>query len=101
MVTVIITLAVFCLVLGFMGSIIPALPGPPLSYLALVLLQFCLETSPFSMWFLVIVGIITAIVIAIRTAASTTATATTTTATNGTRSNDAATAIPQPATSPV
>lgn len=35
-----IVLAAICLLLGFAGSILPLLPGPPLSYVGLLLLHF-------------------------------------------------------------
>ncbi len=33
-------LALVCLITGFVGSIVPALPGPPLSWVGLLLLKF-------------------------------------------------------------
>ena len=40
-------------ILGIAGSILPAIPGPPLSYLALILLQFSKEETIFSENFLI------------------------------------------------
>ena len=37
---VLIVLGAICLILGALGSILPALPGPPLSYTGLILLHF-------------------------------------------------------------
>ena len=37
---VLIVVGVICLLVGLIGSILPALPGPPLSYLGLLLLHF-------------------------------------------------------------
>ena len=37
---VLIVLGAICLLLGLVGSILPALPGPPLSYIGLLLLHF-------------------------------------------------------------
>lgn len=37
---ILIILGVICLLVGLAGSILPALPGPPLSYLGLLLLHF-------------------------------------------------------------
>ena len=34
-------LAFICLVIGFVGSVVPAIPGPPLSWLGLLLLKLC------------------------------------------------------------
>ncbi len=64
MTTLLITISFLCLVLGFLGSILPALPGPSLSFIALVVLQFSLEPAPFSLWFLIVMGIITIMVMA-------------------------------------
>ena len=47
---------------GIAGSILPVLPGTPLCYLALLLQQFR-SSPPFSVRFLVIWGIIVAVVI--------------------------------------
>ena len=52
----------FCfLVVGMVGCILPAIPGPPLSYLALLLLQ-ATRFADFSVKFLVITAIITVII---------------------------------------
>ena len=52
----------FCLLVGgLLGCIIPALPGPPLSYVALLILQIT-RFADFSVVFLVITAIVTAIV---------------------------------------
>ena len=51
-----------CLIIGgLIGCIIPAMPGPPLSYVALLLLQFT-RFADFSVNFLIISAIITVIV---------------------------------------
>lgn len=42
---------------GILGSILPVLPGPPLAYAGLLLLQ--LASAPFSIIFLVVWGLIT------------------------------------------
>lgn len=47
---------------GIAGSILPVLPGPPLCYLALLLQQFR-ATKPFSVTFMIIWGVIIAVVI--------------------------------------
>lgn len=38
---VLMILAVVCACVGVVGSVLPALPGPPVSYVALLLLAFC------------------------------------------------------------
>lgn len=52
-----ITIGIVLLVLGLLGSFLPVLPGPPLSFIALVLLQFT-EEPPFTRNFLIIMGLI-------------------------------------------
>lgn len=49
------------IVIGFLGSILPVLPGPPLSYVALILLQFT-DPAPFTTWFMVVWAIIVVVV---------------------------------------
>lgn len=62
--TLLIILALVCSIVGILGSILPALPGPPLSYLGLLLLLPCegADISNTSLWvygiFLVIVSIL-------------------------------------------
>lgn len=40
------------IITGLLGSLLPVLPGPPLSYLGLVFLQFT-DRAPFDAWFFV------------------------------------------------
>jgi uncharacterized protein YqgC (DUF456 family) len=47
------------IITGLVGCIIPGLPGPPLSYLGVILQQFRPGESPFTLRFLVIWGLIT------------------------------------------
>lgn len=54
-----IAIGIILLVLGLLGAIIPGLPGPPLSFISLILLQFT-SKAPFSENFLVIMGLIMA-----------------------------------------
>lgn len=54
----------FFILFGFIGSIIPIIPGPSLSYVAILILHFT-GTATFSMKFLVIWVIIVAVVTAI------------------------------------
>lgn len=48
------------LLLGFIGDFLPILPGPILSYLALIMLQ--IANKAFSIEFMIILGIITALI---------------------------------------
>lgn len=52
---------IILLILGLAGCILPVLPGPPLSYLALLLLHFT-NSHQFTEKFLIIWGIIAAVV---------------------------------------
>jgi len=56
-----IIIGIVLLLAAFAGCIFPALPGPPLGYLALVVLKLA-DTSTFSTKFIVIMGLITAAV---------------------------------------
>jgi uncharacterized protein YqgC (DUF456 family) len=61
-----ITLIVFGLVLallGLFGCILPVIPGPPLSYLSLILLSIARDWQPFSAMFLVLMAIVMAAVL--------------------------------------
>jgi len=59
-----ITLGIIFLFLGLAGSILPILPGPPLSYAGLLMLHFT-KTHQFSSKFLFIWAVITILVIII------------------------------------
>src|SRR5210317_88200 len=52
---------IFILLLGIIGCFVPVLPGPPLAYISLLLLQLGPE-KPFSFNFLLITGAIVVIV---------------------------------------
>jgi uncharacterized protein YqgC (DUF456 family) len=56
-----IAIGLLLLVVGFVGCIIPALPGPPLGFLALLLLKFA-EPTIFTNDFLITMAVITGIV---------------------------------------
>ncbi len=56
-----ITVGVICLLAGLAGAVLPVLPGPPLSFISLVLLQFTGQ-PPFTTRFLVIMGLIMGLV---------------------------------------
>ncbi len=49
-------------VAGLIGCIFPVIPGPPLSYLALIVLSFARNWEPFGARFLMIMGVLTALV---------------------------------------
>lgn len=56
-----ISIAVILLLLGIIGCLVPLIPGPPLSFVAILLLQFT-SRSPFTEEFLITWGLITAAV---------------------------------------
>jgi uncharacterized protein YqgC (DUF456 family) len=49
-------------VVGLVGSILPVLPGPPLSFAALIILSIARGWEPFGPAFLVVMGSLTAVV---------------------------------------
>ncbi|MEN8118401.1 MAG: DUF456 domain-containing protein [Bacteroidota bacterium] len=61
---ILIALGIIFLISGLLGCILPVIPGPPLSYIGLLLLHFT-ERYQFSSKFLIIWGVITAVVYAI------------------------------------
>lgn len=52
-----ITISVLLLLIGILGSIVPILPGPPIAFCGLVLVQFS-SKHPFSVEFLIIFGVL-------------------------------------------
>ncbi|NDV94211.1 DUF456 domain-containing protein [Dysgonomonas sp. 521] len=58
---ILIVIGTILIIAGILGCIIPALPGVPLNYLAIVLLQFTSKTD-FSTQFLVVWGIVVIVV---------------------------------------
>ena len=54
---ILITLGAICILGGIIGSFIPVIPGPPLSWLGLLLL-YNTEKVPFDPWFIVVTGAI-------------------------------------------
>ena len=54
---VLIIAGILLILLGLLGAVLPGLPGPPLSYIGLLLLQFS-DKEPFSNQFLIIMGVI-------------------------------------------
>ena len=55
------TIALLLLLLGLLGCVVPALPGPPIAYAALLVLQ-CHPSHPYSVAFLVFAGILAVLV---------------------------------------
>ena len=60
--TFLIILGFVCIVTGIVGSIFPVLPGPPLAYASLILIQFT-DKQHFSTDFLVILAVVVAVVL--------------------------------------
>lgn len=54
MTTALIILGLLAAIFGIAGSILPVIPGPPLSFLALILISFAKNWEPFGTVFLVI-----------------------------------------------
>lgn len=52
-----ITVSVLLLLIGILGSIVPILPGPPIAFCGLLLVQFT-SKHPFSVEFLIIFGML-------------------------------------------
>lgn len=52
-----ITISVLLIIIGILGSIVPILPGPPIAFGGLLLVQFT-SKHPFSIEFLIIFGVL-------------------------------------------
>ncbi len=59
---VLILLGIICIIIGIIGCIFPTIPGPPLGYAALILLQFAKEEPVFGRNFLIKFAILTIII---------------------------------------
>lgn len=57
-----IILGFLCALMGLAGCILPIIPGPPLSFLALIILSFARDWEPFSATFLIIIAGLTLLV---------------------------------------
>jgi uncharacterized protein YqgC (DUF456 family) len=57
-----IILGILLAIVGFVGCILPIIPGPPLSYLALIALSFAKDWEPFSPLFLIIMAALAVLV---------------------------------------
>lgn len=55
--TILVIIGVILIIGGFLGSFLPVLPGPPVSYVGLLLLQFT-ANPPFTLTFLVVWALI-------------------------------------------
>ncbi len=55
-------LGIIALIVGFLGSFLPILPGPPVAWLSLLLLHFTSHTD-FSIQFLVITAVVTLLIV--------------------------------------
>lgn len=61
---ILISLAVILLIVGIVGSVLPVLPGPPLSWLGLLVLKFVPSVSYRLSWSVIItVGLLTIVVV--------------------------------------
>lgn len=60
--TFFIILGILLAIAGFIGCILPVLPGPPLSYLALISIAFAKGWEPFSITFLIVMGILAIVI---------------------------------------
>ncbi len=54
-------LAIVCVLVGIAGSVVPALPGPPIAYLGVVLVA-CTSAHPYSWVALVVYGVVMAVI---------------------------------------
>jgi uncharacterized protein YqgC (DUF456 family) len=52
-------------IIGIAGSVLPVIPGPPVSFLSLLVISFEKDWLPFSTNFLIIMGIITLVLVVI------------------------------------
>ncbi len=57
-------LGMFCMILGLFGSFLPVLPGPPVSWLGLLLLILT-SAVPNDWWLIVITGVVAFVVVAL------------------------------------
>ncbi len=61
---VLLILGLFCMILGVLGSFLPVLPGPPVSWLGLLLLILT-SAVPNDWWLIVITGIVAFVAVAL------------------------------------
>jgi uncharacterized protein YqgC (DUF456 family) len=60
--TLLIVLGLLLSLVGLIGCVLPVIPGPPLSFLALLILSYAKNWEPFSLTFLVIMAVLTIVV---------------------------------------
>ena len=65
-----VTLGLLLSLTGLVGSVFPAIPGPPLSFLALLVLSYAKNWEPFGTTFLIVTAGITVVVIVLDYAVS-------------------------------
>lgn len=56
MTILLIILGLLCALVGAAGCVLPVIPGPPLGFLALIILSFAKNWEPFSLTFLIIMA---------------------------------------------
>ena len=61
MTTTLIILGLILAVMGLIGCILPVIPGPPLSFISLLILSLARDWTPFSPTFLIVMGALTAV----------------------------------------
>jgi uncharacterized protein YqgC (DUF456 family) len=59
---VLILLCVIFIIIGIIGCVIPGIAGPPFSFLALICLSIAKKWEPFSIRFLIVMGVLTVVV---------------------------------------
>lgn len=57
-----ITLGIVLLIVGYVSCILPPLPGPPVAFIALLLLHFGIQDIQFNGWTLTILGVLSILV---------------------------------------
>lgn len=60
--TVLILLGLILAFVGLVGCVLPFIPGPPVSFLALIILSFAKNWEPFSSTFLIVMAVLTILV---------------------------------------
>jgi len=59
LITLVIAFGLLLSLVGLIGCVLPVIPGPPLSFLALLILSYAKNWEPFSLTFLVIMAVLT------------------------------------------